>query len=772
MRNRIPVAILLLLGATASARAQDPPTLPAPTDAVTLARAAMDGKLYGTIDFGARISDVVGDEARFQRYRDLRSGIYANNALIGRRTEDWSFEAQAWNIGYRDQRYQVDLQRVGRLTASFLWDQIPLFISRDTETLYTEPQPGVFRLEDNMQQQIQAGAKTLRDFEDQAVRFDLRTMRRVGQGDVVFNVDESSDVAVMIRGTTRNGAIPYGGTFGFSNAVELPATVDTRTSDLRTSYEWANSKGLVKVGWDGSGFENEVGTMVWDNPLRYGPDISGGPSQGRMALWPSNTLTYLHGTGALSLPARGRLTGYVAIGQGRSDEDLLPFTINTAFAPIPLVRPTAEAESQMTIAQFQLAMRPAQRLAINAKYRYSDVDVQTPIFERPNGSISYDTSFAAAAGPGEYHSVNRTSFDADGSFALLPFTSLKAGYSHLASDYTHRIWESTAEDVFRVSLDTAGNAYFNLRALFENRSREGDGFDAGALAEVGELPGMRHYDVANRNRNRFTLIANVTPRELLAFTASAGIGRDEYPDSPHGLQFYDSDQYLAGFLDRPRWLLRHLGELRLGKLQIAPAIPQRQRRGAAGRSDPRLDHRLYGRGQLLRGRRQPQWLDRAHAHPDLRRLEQVQRHVSVRLGYRLANRRPRAVAAGQERVVADGSGLELRAGAPPAVRSDLLVRGLQRRRLCARTNHHYRHCISADRAGPGIDQHQRAVTRIYLSALHGPRRVSPTDLCLVVTDAGVLKLCRLRPAPCPSTRHRRGRECGSGTSTRRAARRR
>ena len=29
---------------------------------------------------------VDGDEARFQRYRDLRSGIYANNALAGRRT--------------------------------------------------------------------------------------------------------------------------------------------------------------------------------------------------------------------------------------------------------------------------------------------------------------------------------------------------------------------------------------------------------------------------------------------------------------------------------------------------------------------------------------------------------------------------------------------------------------------------------------------------------------------------------------------------------------
>ena len=108
-------------------------------------------------------------------------------AVAGRRTQDWTFEAQAWNIGYRDQRYQLDLQRVGRLTGTFLWDQIPLWISGDTRTLYTETQPGVFRLEDSMQQAIQAGQATLHAYEDQAVRFDLRTMRKIGQADVMFN---------------------------------------------------------------------------------------------------------------------------------------------------------------------------------------------------------------------------------------------------------------------------------------------------------------------------------------------------------------------------------------------------------------------------------------------------------------------------------------------------------------------------------------------------------------------------------------------------------
>jgi hypothetical protein len=85
-----------------------------------------------------------------------------------------------------------------------------------------------------------------------------------------------------------------------------------------------------------------------------------------------------------------------------------------------------------------------------------------------------------------------------------------------------------------------------LRGIYENRTREGDGFEAEALAEVGELAGLRHYDIADRDRQRLTLIANVTPGGIFGVTASAGIGRDEYPASTHGLQSFDTDQYSAG----------------------------------------------------------------------------------------------------------------------------------------------------------------------------------------------------------------------------------
>ncbi len=143
--------------------AQDPPTLPQPTDPVSIGRSEFTGKGYGTVDFGGRITPIDGDEARAQRYRDLRSGLYANNAIVGRRTQDWTFEAQAWNIGLSrpDATSSTSRASAGCPPRSCTI-RSRSSSARDTRTLYdNETQPGVFRLDDSMQQSIQAGPTTL-----------------------------------------------------------------------------------------------------------------------------------------------------------------------------------------------------------------------------------------------------------------------------------------------------------------------------------------------------------------------------------------------------------------------------------------------------------------------------------------------------------------------------------------------------------------------------------------------------------------------------------
>ena len=129
MRTKLAMlATALLLTVTADARAQGAPRGEAP--------------MVGSVDFGGRLFDVDGDQARVQRYRDLRGGGFLENFRYQRDTDTWLFEAKATHVGYRDQQYEATVNRFGRVKAWFEWNQIPLFYSTDSRTPYTAASAG------------------------------------------------------------------------------------------------------------------------------------------------------------------------------------------------------------------------------------------------------------------------------------------------------------------------------------------------------------------------------------------------------------------------------------------------------------------------------------------------------------------------------------------------------------------------------------------------------------------------------------------------------
>jgi MtrB/PioB family decaheme-associated outer membrane protein len=551
----IAFAAALVVAFSASAYAQA--TLPMPNSPREQAVSTLSGKIYGNVDFGGHFSDINGDEARFQRYRDLRNGPTVDNFLFSRRGESWTLNTSATKMGYRDQRYTGEYRLVGKVKASFDWNQIPLFISGDTRTLFSESQPGVFRLPDTLQAANEARVTTIRDYASQAANLDLRHRRDTGKFDFVYMANPEVDVKFNVTSATRTGAMQWYAPFGFSNVTELPLPLDQRTTDANALLEWASPKGYLSVGWDGSWFNNSIETLVWDNPLKitdsnYSSAYSDGrgSSQGRMALWPDSTQQYIHGTASYATPGRGRVTGYLAIGQSKQNSALLPHTINASIPDIPLDRPTAEAEIRNTLVNLQYTARPIQEFSLNARYRYMNVDNRTPHFEmfgRVRFDGVYDGPTVDVPSP-EPYGVKRSNFDVDGTISAVKYTSIKLGYGFAESDRTFRIWEKTKEDTFRVSADTTGNRYVSMRALFEKSTREGEGFDPhDILGEVGEQPGMRHYDIADRDRKRVTLIATLTPSSIYSFSLSAGVGQEDFADSEFGLQSLDSNQYSIGF---------------------------------------------------------------------------------------------------------------------------------------------------------------------------------------------------------------------------------
>jgi len=485
--------------------------------------------------FGGRATSIDGDPARFQRYQDVRDGVMFTDARYAAESAegDWRFRAAADNVGYRDQRYFSDYERTGRFKVVGRWDEIPQFYSVDTATPYTHTGDNLV-LDDATQRQIQNGQGTLSSWIPLSPKFELHERRDVGSVSMVATPKPQLDLTATYTMNRHVGQLPWGASFGFGNDVEVPLPYDSRTNDFSIGAQWNNKRNMLSVSYAGSWFNNLDTPLIWDNPLRL-DDSTSAPGRGRTSLWPSNSAQTVSVGGFTKMAHRTQLTGFISFGSWKNNEALQPFTINSALPQLPMPRTTTEGEAGIVSTNLNLVSRPQMDWRFSARFRNYDYSNQTPHFSISQ-FINYDTSVAqSVTGGPELFAHSRTNFDADATWMKLQPVALTVGYSRNNTGHDFRIFENTGENVFRLTADAAGSQSVSFRAQYEHASRSGTGLDEESLVEIGEQPAMRHYDVANRNRDKFTGQMDVSPSEMWTFSASAGVGNDDFPDSYFGL---------------------------------------------------------------------------------------------------------------------------------------------------------------------------------------------------------------------------------------------
>src|SRR5262245_10311601 len=201
------VVLVTLLATVAVADAQE--------QATALARSV------GSVDFGARLSSGSGDEARFNRMRDLREGPTVSDFTLNRRTNAWTLDARADHVGYRDQHYLANYVRDGSIKMSFEWDQIPLNISADTRTLFTTT-GSTLLIGDAIQRSIENRTSTLADAVVRANSVETNNQRDIARLNFTFTPQRDLDLRFKLSSTARNGTQVWGTSFGHSSSVELP----------------------------------------------------------------------------------------------------------------------------------------------------------------------------------------------------------------------------------------------------------------------------------------------------------------------------------------------------------------------------------------------------------------------------------------------------------------------------------------------------------------------------------------------------------------------
>jgi MtrB/PioB family decaheme-associated outer membrane protein len=514
----------------ASTAQEKPAPAPAPAAEAEVPRSLFE-PTWRQFEIGGRLSSVSGDPARWQRYQDLRDGVSFTDVRYEREDPNgaWLFHAGADNVGFRDQRYFADYDRAGRFVISGLWDEIPQFYSVDTKTPYTGT-GGTLVLDDAAQR-----AANLNAYLPIAPQFELRERRDIGRVDLVATPKPNLDVTASFTTQKHSGELPWGAGFGFSNDVEVALPYDSRANDLTIGTEWTNARNMLRVAYSGSWFENIAPTLTWDNPLSLN-DASGAPGRGRMSLWPSNSAQTISFGGYTKLAHKTRVSGSFSYGLWSNDEPLQPFTINSALPQIALPRANTGAEAHVFSTNLSLNSRPSTDWRFSARvrnYTYNNLMPATSITDM----VSYDSSLSETpTGGPDLYAHSRTTFDGDATWTkLMPF-AITVGYSHNGNGYDARIFESSGENVFRVSADAVGTSWLTFRTQYEFGDRSGSGLDEVQLSDIGEHPEMRHYDLADRTRNRFSAQADIVPSDAWTFSVATGILKDDFSNSLYGLQ--------------------------------------------------------------------------------------------------------------------------------------------------------------------------------------------------------------------------------------------
>lgn len=566
MRTRMMIVMAALLLASA--------TLAAGQAAAQEQTGASAPPQSGVFEIGFRGTSVSGDEARYERYRDLRNGANINLNFT-KQDESYWFNAEASNIGYRDQRYAVDYKR-DKLSFTAFWDSIPLNYGYNTATPWQgvgtnkltldtaartavqNRQPGVVGIPTNPAQ-----LATPSIYRGLAQPFDMQQRRDTLGFGAGYNVNKELAIDVAFQSVAKTGTQPWGASFAFNNGNEVPLPLDNRTNELAIAAEWANQKGMFRAGWEYSSFSNAYDAFEWDNPDRVtdfengrvppsGPyDPSGysngnGPAFGRQSVFPDNTMSTVSFLGMVKLPKRTVINGGFSVTDMSQDDTLIPWTSNSVinqpvvWAAFPelakLERATAEAKVRGMNGQVNLSSRPTNLVGFNLKYRHNNHSNFTRLFDATE-YVRFDAVPEETGSENHPHSIARDTFDATVSFNVMSQSTLRVGYGYDSVNRASRAHNDMRDNIFRVTFDTMAHQYVTLRAGYEYNSRTGDGFSVHAVEEGGGQPGLRYYDEADRDRSRFSLLATLMATDKADVTAQIAYGTDEFggPGAEFGL---------------------------------------------------------------------------------------------------------------------------------------------------------------------------------------------------------------------------------------------
>lgn len=527
-----------------------------PTEASPF-RFPLPALVSGEIDIGGRTT--WGDEGagKLREYRDFANGVLGRVDLLLEDEERTRYlRLQGTNLGYDDQRYRLEAGRYGHHRVDVFYSELPHVFSSSARTLFQRPSGNQFRLPEGVQTRIAgaADAATQLSTELTAARStDLGFRQIEGGTGVDYQLSPTLRLFSRYRIRDRQGsrplAIQYGSPGGRFDVFASP--VDDDTHQVDAGLEWLSGPFTAGLHYLGSIYRNEFRGASVDNPF-VALDASTAAARGRISLEPDNSAHAVSAFGSLVVPAAfpARISGSLAYGFRRQNQDFLPHTINGAIASPLLADGSLDGEVHTLDGSLLATARPLPALNLKARYRINRFDDATdPI--RFASWVRNDDALRSDPVRSVRNDYLRQTAEVAADLRIR-----RSGSARL--EYALESWQRSDDRQVRELVEHGPAAELAwrfderaaLRARYAFRSREGDGYqtlsflrsklDPADFADlrssgIHELRSLRRADQADRRQHRVDLSADLMPSEATDLSLHAGWTQTDYHDSRFGL---------------------------------------------------------------------------------------------------------------------------------------------------------------------------------------------------------------------------------------------
>jgi MtrB/PioB family decaheme-associated outer membrane protein len=516
------------------------------------------------------------DAFRYGRYTGLTDeGVFAvlgfdifkRGAWDGDDATYW--RAQAQNLGLDSREAYFEYGQQGRFAFYLGFDQTPHNQVDTAQTIFTNPGSTSLTLPSNWV----AGqtTATMTRLTESLRPFDVEHERR--RFDIGFDWIPAPkwNLETKYSREEKDGLKTIGLTIGNSGgtprAVLAPEPVDYLTQTADVALTFARPDYQIRVGYYMSLFDNENSGLSWRNPysaITGWTAAAGFPTgSGQMHLEPDNEFHQVYASGGLSISDTMRLTGDLSYGRATQDDAFLPYTINPVLAASitqPLPRASLDGKVNNTYAALRLSHRPWSTFYWNANLRYDDRDNRTPHDEYvyvPGDSLTQNTAANSSFRRfNEPKSQEETTFRLDATWRAIDWLRIagEAQWSSIERPLQER--EELDENRYALSFTNTASGLVSGGLRLSIADRDGSeyrgyetfingyapGYTSTVLPLVGgfpfeNLPGMRKFNQADRERRQAEIFGNLALGESLALGVNVNYSEDDYDNSEFGLTF-------------------------------------------------------------------------------------------------------------------------------------------------------------------------------------------------------------------------------------------